>query len=68
VRGPASIEWCGEGVSARRWRHQERRKQTIAGVKDAVLPAWSTDGERLAYAQKSGRRKFRLMLVTLTRK
>jgi len=47
---------------------QERRKQTIAGVKDAVLPAWSTDGERLAWAQKSGRRKFGLMLVTLTRK
>src|SRR2546429_306275 len=32
---------------------QERRRQTIGGVKDAVLPAWSTGGERLAYAQKT---------------
>jgi hypothetical protein len=43
---------------------QERRRQTIGGVRDAVLPAWSTDGERLAYAQKSGRRKYRLMCVS----
>jgi hypothetical protein len=46
---------------------QERRKQTIGGVRDAVLPAWSTDGEHLAYAQKSGRRKYRLMCVTLAK-
>ena len=46
---------------------QERRRQTIGGVKDAVLPAWSTGGERLAYAQKTGRRKYRLMCVTLAK-
>jgi hypothetical protein len=45
---------------------QERRKQIVAGVKDAMLPAWSTDGGRLAHVQKSGRRKFRLMWLSLT--
>ena len=46
---------------------QERRRQTIGGVRDAVLPAWSTDGERLAYAQKSGRRKYRLMSLSVAK-
>ena len=41
-------------------------KQTIKGVKDATLPAWSTDGRQLAYAQKTGRRKYSLVVVSLT--
>jgi len=40
---------------------QHRHKQTISGVKDALLPAWSIDGARLAWVQKAGRKKYTLM-------
>ena len=46
---------------------QERHKRTIAGVKDAILPAWSMDGERMAYAVKSCRKKYKLVWCTITR-
>ena len=37
---------------------QFSRKQTVSGIKDALLPAWSIDGTRLAWVQKSGRKKY----------
>ena len=40
---------------------QHKHKQTVNGVKDALLPAWSTDGARLAWAQKAGRKKYALV-------
>src|SRR4051812_4112053 len=40
---------------------QHKHKQTVGGVKDALLPAWSTDGTRLAWVKKDGRRKYSLM-------
>jgi hypothetical protein len=46
---------------------QEKRRQTVSGVKDATLPAWSMDGERLAYAVKTGRRKYKLVWCTITK-
>jgi hypothetical protein len=30
------------------------------------MPAWSDDGARIAFLQKSGRRSFRLMTVAVT--
>jgi hypothetical protein len=45
---------------------QHKHKQTIAGVKEATLPAWSTDGGRLAWAQKSGRKKYTLMTAMVS--
>src|SRR4029077_2278841 len=33
-------------------------RQMIPGVQDALLPAWSPDGHKVAYAQKTGRRKY----------
>jgi hypothetical protein len=33
-------------------------KQEIAGSKDAILPAWSPDGDRIAWLQKDGRKKY----------
>jgi hypothetical protein len=42
-----------------------KRKQTLSGVRDAVFPAWTADGARLAFLQKSGRRKFRLMTAAV---
>jgi hypothetical protein len=44
---------------------QARRKRVVTGVKGATMPAWSTDGTRLAYLVKSGRKMLRLMTLTL---
>lgn len=43
-----------------------RHARAVPGVKDALLPAWTRDGARLAYLQKTGRRKYALMVVALT--
>jgi hypothetical protein len=45
---------------------QHRHKQTISGVKDALLPAWSIDGARLAWVQKAGRKKYTLMWAAVS--
>jgi len=39
-----------------------KHKQTVAGVRDALLPAWSADATRLAYVRKTGRKKFALVI------
>lgn len=44
---------------------QQKRKQVVAGVKDALLPAWSMDGTRLAWLQRSSRKKYALMSAPL---
>jgi hypothetical protein len=46
---------------------QNHHRQNVSGAHDAVLPAWSTDGTRLAWAQKVGRRKYTLVASTITR-
>jgi Tol biopolymer transport system component len=45
---------------------QHNRKQTVSGVKDALLPAWSTDGTRLAWVQKAGRKKYTLVWAVVS--
>jgi len=45
---------------------QHKRKQTVAGVKNALLPAWSADGSRLAWVQKAGRKKYTLLWATVS--
>jgi hypothetical protein len=44
-----------------------KHKQTVTGVKDATLPAWSMDGAHLAWAQKTGRRKLTLMAASVAK-
>lgn len=44
----------------------ESRKLEVAGAKSAYLPAWTTDGKRIAYLEKSGRKKFLLRVVDVT--
>jgi hypothetical protein len=44
---------------------QQKHKQAVAGVKDALLPAWSIDGSRLAWLQRSGRKKYALMTAPI---
>jgi hypothetical protein len=46
---------------------QKKHKRSIAAVKDALLPAWSADGTKLAYIQKSGRKKYTLAWVPIAR-
>ena len=45
---------------------QAKRRQIVAGTKGASMPAWSPDGTRVVYVLKSGRRKLRLVSVTVT--
>jgi hypothetical protein len=45
---------------------QKKHKYAVPGVKDALLPAWSMDGARLAWVQKSGRKKYTLFWSTVT--
>jgi hypothetical protein len=37
------------------------KRRMVQGVHDALLPAWSLDGQRLAWVQRAGRKKYRLM-------
>ena len=40
-------------------------RQIVPDVSDAFLPAWSADGATIAYVQKTGRKKFRLVTVAV---
>lgn len=46
---------------------RQHHKQSVAGAKDALLPAWTTDGSRLAWVQKTGRKKYVLVWATVSR-
>jgi len=46
---------------------RSRHKVSVAGAKNALLPAWSTDGSRLAWAQKNARKKYSLMVAVVSR-
>jgi hypothetical protein len=46
---------------------QKKQKTSIAGTKDAILPAWSADGAQLAWAQKTARKKYVLMIAPVTK-
>lgn len=43
------------------------RKQEVPTSKAALLPAWTEDGTRLAYLEKTGRKKFVLKVVEVKR-
>jgi hypothetical protein len=44
---------------------RDHHKQVVAAAKDALLPAWSTDGAKLAWVQKAGRKKYTLVWATV---
>ena len=64
--GSGAIVFVGEGGRLVLF-DREKRTQELRNVKDALLPAWSTDGARLAYLAKTGRKKYSLSCVTLSR-
>jgi hypothetical protein len=41
-------------------------KAEVAGAKDVSLPAWTADGKRLAWLEKTGRNKFTLRVADVT--
>lgn len=45
----------------------EGKKKEVSGTEDALLPAWSSDGKRLAWLQRDGRRKYLLKVADVTR-
>jgi hypothetical protein len=42
------------------------RKQEVEGTKAAWLPGWSTDGTRLVYLERSGRKKYTVRTLDIT--
>jgi hypothetical protein len=42
------------------------RTQACSDLKSAVLPAWTTDGQRLAYLERTGKKKFTLRIAAVT--
>jgi hypothetical protein len=45
---------------------QQGQKQQVDGTKNVILPAWSTDGSRIAFLQKAGKNKYELFVVSVT--
>jgi len=43
----------------------QRRRQTVPKVSEAFLPAWSTDGSRLAFIRKTGRKKLAISWIAV---
>jgi len=46
---------------------RQKRKKAVPGTKDALLPAWSPDGHRVAYLEKDSRRIYRVMITSVSR-
>lgn len=64
--GSAAIVFVGRGDRLM-LMDQERHRKVVATVKGATMPAWSSDGMRLAFLQKTGKKKYRLMTATVGR-
>lgn len=46
---------------------QRKHKHGVSGAKDARFPAWTLDGTRLAWVQRTGRKKFTLVYASVAR-
>jgi Tol biopolymer transport system component len=46
---------------------QAARRKVVGAIKNASMPAWSGDGTRLAFVQKTGKRRYRLMTAAVGR-
>ena len=46
---------------------KDGKKQELDGTKGVLLPAWSVDGSKIAFLQKSGKSKYELYVAPVTR-
>ena len=47
---------------------REGRRLEVAGVTDALLPAWSPDGKRIAYLEKKDKKRYTLNIIAIQAK
>jgi hypothetical protein len=45
---------------------EQGNKQQVEGTKGVILPAWSSDGSRIAFLQKAGKNKYDLFIANVT--
>ena len=46
---------------------RQKHKKALPGSKDALLPAWSPDGNHVAFLQRDSRRIYRVMVTSVSR-
>ena len=64
--GSGTIAFVGKGGRVT-LMDQERRRRVVATAKGAVWPAWSNDGARIVFLQPGGKKKYRLMAMSIGR-
>jgi hypothetical protein len=64
--GSGAIVFVGRGDRLTLMDGDARRK-VVATIKGATMPAWSGDGTRLAFLQKTGKKRYRLMTAAVDR-
>jgi len=64
--GSGAIVYVGRGDRLT-LMDQEKRRAVAATLKHISMPAWSSDGTRLAFVQKTGKKSYRLMTVAVDR-
>jgi hypothetical protein len=64
---PAALGLMAYGNSSGRLALMDRQgqKQQIESTKNVILPAWSSDGSKIALLQKNGKSKYDLFVVTV---
>jgi hypothetical protein len=64
---PAAQGLMAYGNQAGRLTLMDRqgKRQEIDGTKSVILPAWSSDGSKIAFLQKNGKNKYDLFVVTV---
>ena len=66
---PAALGMMAYGNQAGRLALLDRQgqKQQIESTKNVILPAWSSDGTKIAFLQKDGKNKYDVFVVTVSR-
>ena len=64
--GSAAIVYVGRGDRLTLMDREKRRK-VVATLKNVSMPAWSSDGARVAFVQKTGKKAYRLMTIAVGR-
>src|SRR3954471_12916491 len=64
--GSGAIVYVGRGDRLT-LMDQGRHRTVLGTMKDVSMPAWSSDGARLAFVQKSGKKRYRLMTASVRR-